>query len=113
MQIDGVTPLLAASFSGHVECVRALLGWGAAINQAAVGCAGSIALLCGACGCGDVWELVRTHAFAAGWGRWDGTRWRIWARGDRAHAALQVMGSIAIMGCSRRVNAVVRPGVTA
>jgi hypothetical protein len=32
-----LTPLLVASKNGHVECVRALLGGGAAINQATVG----------------------------------------------------------------------------
>ncbi len=36
-QTDGATPLCAASYQGHVECVRALLGGGAAINQANVG----------------------------------------------------------------------------
>jgi ankyrin repeat protein len=37
VQASGATPLLAASWNGHVECVRALLAGGAAINQAMVG----------------------------------------------------------------------------
>ena len=36
-QTIGATPLLIASQEGHVECVRALLDGGAAINQATVG----------------------------------------------------------------------------
>jgi hypothetical protein len=43
LQTDGATPLYIASQNGHVECVRALLGGGAAINQANVSCAGLIA----------------------------------------------------------------------
>ncbi len=35
-QTDGRTPLYAASLNGHVEVVRALVGAGAAVNQAAV-----------------------------------------------------------------------------
>ncbi len=35
-QINGCTPLYAASASGHVEVVRALVGAGAAVNQARV-----------------------------------------------------------------------------
>jgi ankyrin repeat protein len=35
-QTDGRTPLYAASASGHVEVVRALVGAGAAVNQASV-----------------------------------------------------------------------------
>jgi hypothetical protein len=42
-QTDGFTPLGIASQEGHVECVRVLLDGGAAINQAMVGCASSIA----------------------------------------------------------------------
>ena len=37
MQADGVTPLYVASCNGHVECVRALLDRGAAIDRATVG----------------------------------------------------------------------------
>ena len=33
-----MTPLFIASFNGHVEAVKALLGLGAAVNQATVGC---------------------------------------------------------------------------
>ncbi len=43
-QTDETTPLYVASYNGHVECVRALLGGGAAINQATVGCAMTVAL---------------------------------------------------------------------
>jgi hypothetical protein len=48
-QTKGATPLYVASQNGHVACVRALLSGGAAINQATVGCAGSIARLRGGC----------------------------------------------------------------
>jgi hypothetical protein len=41
LQTNGATPLFVASQNGHVECVRALLSGGAAINQAMVGCASS------------------------------------------------------------------------
>jgi ankyrin repeat protein len=37
-QTTGWTPLHIASEKGHVECVRALLDGGVAINQASVGC---------------------------------------------------------------------------
>jgi hypothetical protein len=37
LQTDGATPLFIACQEGKVECVRALLGGGAAINQAKVG----------------------------------------------------------------------------
>jgi ankyrin repeat protein len=80
LQTDGGTPLHSASYSGHVECVRALLEGGAAINQAAVGCAGSMARNCGGCGCWASWKAACMHAFAAGWMRGQGTRWRVWAR---------------------------------
>ncbi len=55
-QTNGATPLLVASLSGHVECVRALLGAGAAVNQATVCCARSMARCYGGTVCGDVWE---------------------------------------------------------
>jgi hypothetical protein len=47
LQTDGWTPLYIASGKGHVECVRALLDGGAAINQAKVGCASSMSRHCG------------------------------------------------------------------
>jgi hypothetical protein len=68
-QTNGATPLLIASYHRHVECVRALLGGGAAINQAMVGCASSMARHPGDCVCGDVWETACLHGFAAGWVR--------------------------------------------
>jgi hypothetical protein len=54
-QTDGATPVFIASQNGHVECVRALLGSGAAINQAMVGHTSSMArrrvrLCAGHCG---------------------------------------------------------------
>jgi len=36
-QANGATPLVVASGNGHLECIRALLTWSAAINQATVG----------------------------------------------------------------------------
>ncbi len=45
-QPDGAIPLHIASRNGLVECVQALLDRGAAINQAKVGCASSIACHC-------------------------------------------------------------------
>jgi hypothetical protein len=36
VQTDGATPLYIASRNGHVEVVRALVGAGAAVNQAKV-----------------------------------------------------------------------------
>ena len=36
VQTDGATPLYIASRNGHVEVVRALVGAGAAVNQADV-----------------------------------------------------------------------------
>ena len=61
-QTDGLTPLCAASESGHVEVVRALVGAGAAVNQADVrddwgGCLCSgvrddvVACACSSCAC--------------------------------------------------------------
>jgi hypothetical protein len=76
-QTDGATPLLIASEKGFAECVRALLDRGMPINQAAVGCTVTMARPFGGCVCG---EPECTHAFAACWVRWGGTR----SRGDRA-----------------------------
>ncbi len=111
-QTDGGTPLHGASYSGHVECVRALLEGGAAINQAAVGCAGSMARIAGAVGVGLRGRLracMRSQLVGcAGKAR----------VGGYGREVIQPMpyfrswGSIAIMGCSRRVNALVRPGMT-
>ena len=56
LQSTGATPLYIASQNGHVECVRALLGGGAAINQAMVGCASSMARHCGGYSRGYLWE---------------------------------------------------------
>ena len=42
-QTNGSTALYVDSCNGHVECVRALLGGGAAINQARVGSTGLMA----------------------------------------------------------------------
>ncbi len=87
-----------------MECVQALLGFGAAVNEANVRCLGSTERRRGGCVCGALWELARKHAFASGWVRPDGTRWRLWAKGDCVHVILQFMGSISVMGCSRRVQ---------
>jgi hypothetical protein len=51
LQTSGATPLFIASQSGHVECVRALLDRGAAINHAKVGCTIRMAKYCGGCVC--------------------------------------------------------------
>ncbi len=58
LQTDGATPLYIASQNGNLECVRALLGWGAEINQAKVGCTSPMAQDCGGCVRGDAWEPV-------------------------------------------------------
>jgi hypothetical protein len=67
-QANGATPLCTASYHGHVECVRALLGGGAAINQAMVGCASSPRGL-GVRGCvrSCVHAWVRNWLGALGW----------------------------------------------
>jgi hypothetical protein len=52
LQASGASPLYIASKKGHVECVRAVLGAGAAVNQATVGCARSMARRCGGTVCG-------------------------------------------------------------
>ncbi len=66
LQTSGFTPLLIASGNGHVECVRALLGGGAAINQAEVGCESSMARHCGGYSRGDPWEPCRAHVQLVG-----------------------------------------------
>ena len=65
LQTDGATPLFIASQSGHLECVQALLGGGAAINQATVSFA-SFKFWerhCGGSGCSrwDPWEPSSAH----------------------------------------------------
>ncbi len=73
LQTDGWTPLLIASEKGHVECVRALLGGGAAIDQARVSCASSMARHCGGYSFGDTWRPCRIHVPLVGSVR--GKRW--------------------------------------
>ncbi len=51
LQTSEATPLLIASRRGHVECVRALLDRGAAVNQAKVVCTVWTAEYCGGCVC--------------------------------------------------------------
>ncbi len=46
VQADGWTPLLVASWRGRGEAVRALLGAGAAVNQADVSGDGGARFLC-------------------------------------------------------------------
>jgi hypothetical protein len=60
-QTTGATPLYIAILAGKVECVRALLDGGAAINQAKVGCARSMARHCGGYSRGDPWEPSCAH----------------------------------------------------
>ncbi len=60
LQTNGMTPLYIASHEGHVECVRALLDGGAAIDQAKV------------CGAANVYVDVSQACLV----RWDGTRLR-------------------------------------
>ena len=67
LQTDGATPLLIASQSGHLECVRALLDGGAAINQAMVGCASLMGRHCGGYSRGDPWEPCRA-CMCSWWG---------------------------------------------
>ncbi len=60
-QGNGATPLYIACQNGHVECVRVLLGAGAAVNHATVGCARSMARRGGVTLCGDAWEPALMH----------------------------------------------------
>jgi ankyrin repeat protein len=59
-QTDGFTPLYIASQNGQVEAVRALVGAGAAVNQADVredlvfGCASVCGVWIAACSCSFV-----------------------------------------------------------
>ena len=108
-QTTGTTPLYIANEKGHVDCVRALLDKGAAINQARVGCACSMARHCGGYSRGDPWEPCRMHVQLVGWlpSAW----WRAWARGDPAHVSLDGVGSILMIGCGTRGTEVVRRGM--
>ncbi len=67
LQMKGATPLFIACQNGHLECVRALLDEGAAINQAAVGCADSMAHYCGGCVRGVAWEPAGMSVQLVGW----------------------------------------------
>jgi hypothetical protein len=64
-QTDGTTPLYVASEEGHVECVRGLLGAGAAVNQENVGCSSSMAWRGGGAVCGDAWEPALMHYWSS------------------------------------------------
>ncbi len=66
LQTDGATPLQMASMEGHVECVRALLDGGAAIDQANVSDARFMARHCGGYSRGDPWEPCRMHVQLVG-----------------------------------------------
>jgi hypothetical protein len=57
-QTSGATPLFIASWNGHVECVRLLLGGGAAIDQATVGSTSSMARHRGGFVCEDVLKAL-------------------------------------------------------
>ncbi len=114
MQTDGDTPLLIASLNGHVECVRALLGGGAAINQADVSCAKMWHKLDGTnrggCVYGSLCEPACMRLQLVGCAA-------IACTGGYGREVMEPMPyfrscvHIAIMSCSRRVDAVVRPGM--
>jgi hypothetical protein len=62
LQVDGLTPLMFASFGGHVECARLLLDRGAGVDAPKVSSwliARTLVLhgLCGVCG-ERLWTLV-------------------------------------------------------
>jgi hypothetical protein len=59
LQTNGATPLIIAISKGHVECVRALLDGGAAINQTTVGCTVWMAEYCGGCVCAGMCGMHR------------------------------------------------------
>ncbi len=71
LQTSGATPLYIACQEGHVECVRALLDGGAAINQATVGCTVRTPEYCGGCMCAGMCGRHRACIFslrvALGW----------------------------------------------
>ncbi len=87
-QTDGATPLCIASQNGHVECVRALLAGGAAIDQARVSSGRSMARRGGGYSRGAPWEPCRMHVH---WG----------------------LGNTVILAFDTRVTLVVRAGMTA
>ncbi len=66
LQIDGTTPLFVASCNGHVECVRALLDGGAAIDQAEVGYSRSMAWHCRGCVRGSFFACMGSSSGALG-----------------------------------------------
>jgi hypothetical protein len=97
-QTDGTTPLLIASGNGHVECVRALLRGGVAINQAKVGCARPMTWPRGGCLLGDLLESACVHAWLNGYA---GIRlWAFGGQGRRAYVVLEGMESGMVLGCS-------------
>ncbi len=106
LQTGGATPLFIASQNGHVECVRALLGGGAAIDQAMVSCARSMAWHCGGCMRGDA-----TKTYAAG--RELALR-AVEGLGQelvQPSVSLDGVGSILMIACGTRATEVVRPGM--
>jgi hypothetical protein len=71
LQTGGATPLYIASENGHVECMWALLDFGAAINQTTVGCAVWTAEYCEGCVCAGMSGMRRacmcSFVGCAGW----------------------------------------------
>ncbi len=65
-QTDGDTPLYIACQNDHLECARALLGAGAAVNQATVGCARLMALHYESCVRVDMYEPASIHVWLVG-----------------------------------------------